>query len=132
MIGDIDSWRAYATARGNNAPAEASDPDATAALNRASDYITYNYLINFASEADKTSPIVEEATYQAASVELKTPGFFTKSYTASDLKILTAVEGIKWTPISNTGSKASFVPRSSMIDAMLGQFLAPTIGAIWI
>ena len=131
MIGTIADWRIYATARGNAAPAAASDADATAALTRASDYIMYSYVARFVSPYGVTSPNVEEATYEAANFELTTSGFFSTTFTESQLKVLTGVGSVKWTPV-DTGSTARAAwrsaPTSTLIDAMLAAYMPMDIG----
>lgn len=112
MFGDLSSFRAFATARGNSAPANASDADATAALVRASDYIQARYISNFRSNcsggdvAEGYDPLTlaEVGAYIAASFELDTPNFFNQTYTPSQQKALTAAGSIKWTVV---GDKAN-------------------------
>lgn len=123
--GTIAGWRAYATERGNNAPTAASDADATAALVRASDYIRVRYAANLLPSYDPvtftpsgaTMPLTEEAAYIAASLELATPGFFSKTYTEAESKVLTGVGSVKWTVIGKGGTYA-YMPTSSLIDAL--------------
>lgn len=140
MIGTIANWRIYATARGNSAPADAADADATAALVRASDYITFHYINRFVSGYDATSDDVEEATYEAANLELVTSGFFTKTVTEGQQKVLTGADSIRWTPIksdaTNLRTGLLYAPTSTKIDAMLAPYmpldrgLAPYIKSI--
>lgn len=125
MFGTIAGWRAYATARGNGAPASADDADATAALTRASDMIRLRYVPNLLSgygvdfiPPGSDLPLVEEASYIAASLELTTPGFFSKTWTASEQKVLTGVDTIKWTVVGDAGGIYAAMPRSTMIDAL--------------
>lgn len=122
MIGTIAAWRAYATARGNGAPASASDPLATQALTRASDYIQFYYVSQFLPSCTVTSPNVEEATYEAANYELTTPGFFTSVYTPDQRKVLTGVKGITWTVVDgdrNGEEWENASPTVTKIAAML-------------
>ena len=120
MYGTIAEWRAYATARGNSAPGSASDADATAALQRASDYLRTRYVLRFSDEYDGTEDKVIEATYIAASLELTTPGFFTTTYTPSQAKVLTGVGDIRWTLVPGARNTAdAMLPTSPMIDALL-------------
>lgn len=118
MYGTIAGWRDYATARGNAGPAGATDADATAALVRASDYIRTRYVLRM-SVADDNASVVE-ATYIAASIDLASPGFWAKTFTANDAKVLTKVEGLQWTPTDAgvTGTDA-FLPMSPAIDALM-------------
>jgi hypothetical protein len=130
MYGTLEDWIAFALARGNEAVEDADEEVATAALVRASDYIKYTYVVHFSGVAD-TIPEVEEATYHAAALELTSPGFFSKTYTASQTKVLTAVEGIKWTPVAS-GEKNLYAPKSTLIESMLGRFVGSRVGALWV
>lgn len=131
MYGDLSGWRAYALARGNNAPTAAEDGAATAALVRASDYIRFRYVANLLAGYDPltftppgyTAPLVVEATYVAAAFELTTPGFFSKTYTASEQKVLTAVGQIKWTVTGDSSKSYAGMPTSTLIDAMFEPYV---------
>ena len=127
MYGTLVAWRAYATARGNNAPTAADDAAATAALVRASDHIQYAYVAQFMPGYDETLPVVESAAYEAAALELTTPGFFTTSFTPAQQKVLTRVGSLGWTPITGTDSADAFAnatPTSTKIAAMLAPYMA--------
>ena len=126
MYGTLADWRAWATDRGDNAPTAADDTLATSALVRASDYIEYAYVARFVSPYDGTSANVEPATYVAASFELATPGFFSKTFTPAQQKVLTGVGSVKWTPVtnrSNTRDGILAAPTSTLIEAMLGPYM---------
>ena len=123
MYGTIEDWRAYATARGNSSPSSATDADATAALVRASDYIKYRYVANLLPGYDETLEIVEYGTYEAANLELATPGFFTKTYTEAERKVLTEVKGIKWTVTGQGKGVYSSSPTSTLIEAMFDPYI---------
>lgn len=123
MYGSLVAWRAYATARGNPAPAAANDTVAGAALTRASDYIQYRYVANLLPGYDDSLAVVEPATYEAANLELATPGFFTKTYTPAEQKVLTGVGPIKWTVTGDASKTASAWPTSTLIDAMFWPYL---------
>lgn len=123
MIGTVADWITYAEARGDTV---ANEPASAQALQRASDYITYYYVSRFVSPYDATSPYVEDAAYEAAKLELATPGFFAKTFTPSQQKVLTEVKGIKWTvvtPNSHESVGALAAPRSTIIDAMLAPYM---------
>ena len=122
MYGTLEGWRAYALARGDSAPTDATDADANAALTRASDYIQYRYVANLCPPYDDTLPVVVDATYVAASIELATPGFFSKTYTPSEHKVLTEVKGIKWQVTGDKGTWAAY-PTSTIIDAMFKPYV---------
>ena len=124
IYGTIAEWRAYAADRGNNAPTEADDPEAQAALQRASDYIRFTYVAHFIAGCTLTDEVIAEAAYIAASLELTTPGFFTRTYTPSEQKVLTGVGSIRWTPTGMDGALTEMdgaTPVSTAIDAMLRQ-----------
>lgn len=131
MYGTLVGWRAYATARGNAAPAAAADGVATAALVRASDMIRLRYVPNLLAgygtdfiPPGSDLPLVEEGAYIAASFELATPGFFSRTYTESEQKVLTEVKGIKWTVTGSTSGVYSSMPSSSLIDAMFWPYIS--------
>jgi hypothetical protein len=120
----LAGWRAYAALRGNMAPTNAVDADANAALTRAFDYIRLNYILRFLTEYSEDHANVTEAVYIAASYELTKPGFWSVTYTPSQVKVLTEVKGIKWTVASGTlrGGIDSNSPMSPAIDALLNPF----------
>jgi hypothetical protein len=130
VYGTLDGWRAYATARGNSAPQDADNAVATAALVRGSDHVRFRYVANLLSGYDLTFtppgydlPLVEEAAYIAAAIELAKPGFFSRTYTASEQKVLTEVKGIKWTVVGNADGTYASVPTSSTLDAMFEPYI---------
>lgn len=130
MYGDLAGFRAYHASRGNQAPTTASDGDATAALVRASDMIRLRYVPNFLPSygidfvpPGSDLPLVEEAAYIAASFELTTPGFFSKTFTASEQKVLTGVDTIKWTVVGDAKGVYSAMPRSTLIDALFWPYI---------
>ena len=126
MFGTLAAWRAYATARGNMAPTTATDADALAALVRASDHIQFAYVSKFISGYDSTAPNVEPATYEAASFELTTPGFWSAVFTPAQQKVLTRVGALGWTPIGSADSGDAFAnatPTSTKVAAMLAPYM---------
>lgn len=132
MYGSIADFRAYALARGNNAPTAASDDDATAALVRASDMVRLRYVANLLPGYDTTlqptgfeHPLVEEASYIAAGLELSTPNFFSQSYTPAQQKVLTGVGQISWTVTGDARSKFSAMPVSTLIEALFEPYVVP-------
>lgn len=118
--GNIADWRTYASDRGNSAPTSASDADANAALLRASDYIRTRYVLRIGG-LDGTEANVIEATYIAAGYELTAPGFWAKTFTPSQAKVLTKVDQISWTPVEQKGmiGADAMLPTSPAIDALL-------------
>lgn len=123
MYGSVAAWRIYATARGFPAPGAATDADAAAALLRASDHIQYFYVAHFLPGYDETSPNVEPATYEAALLELETPGFFNKTYTPDQQKVLTGLKGITWTVIGKADGFVGATPEVGRVAAMLEPYL---------
>lgn len=121
--GSLEGWRAYALARGDSAPTDAPNADAQAALLRASDHVRYRYVANLLPGLDDTLEVVEPATYVAASLELATPGFFSRTYTPGEQKVLTQVEGIKWTVVGDASKSFASSPTSTLIDAMFAPFI---------
>lgn len=128
--GTLSAWRTYATARGNGAPASASDTLANAALVRAQDYIQFTYVQRFAEGYDSTAANVEAATYEAANLELASPGFFSKTYTEADRKVLTGLDSLSWTFVGKVRDDRSYAPRSTKIEALLWPYIARTYGAV--
>jgi hypothetical protein len=130
MYGTLAGWRAYAAARGDSAPTDAQDAVATAALVRGSDMIRVRYVANLLPGYDATFtppgsdlPLVEEAAYIAASIELTKPGFFAKTYTAAEQKVLTEVKGIKWTVTGEASGTYAAMPVSTLIEALFEPYI---------
>lgn len=90
---------------------------------RASDHIRYSYVANLLCGYDDTLAVVEPATYEAANLELETPGFFTKTFTPDQQKVLTQAGGIKWTVVGDANRPGASAPRSTLIDAMFAPYL---------
>lgn len=128
MTATVEGLIAYADARGtviyNTAVTEQ-------ALTRASDYINYSYVQLFTSSFSADSPNVDPAIYEAAMLEVTTPGFFSKTYTEADRKVLVEVEGIKWEHIGSSDGVNSFEPKSSRIEAMLRPYMAAHGLGMW-
>jgi len=128
--GSLAEWRIYASQRGDDAPANATDTAAGQALLRAQDYIRINYVGRFQNAAcNADMPEVAEAVYIAASIELVTPNFWTKTITLSEVKLLTKVDAIEWTPIKSDGGIDSMVPKSSAIEGLLGKCMTAALDA---
>lgn len=117
MYGTVAGWIAYAGLRGLTVTDNAASAQA---LVRASDYIRTRYLLRFMPGYDGTAAQVEEATYIAAAYEMTTPGFWAKTFTGSQVKVLTEVKGVKWTVVE-TGMRGAdaMLPTSPAIDALL-------------
>lgn len=131
MAATLTGWRAYATARGDSAPADADDVPAQAALTRGQDHVRMRYAANLLSAfsaADFTPtghdlPLQEEAAYIAASLELATPGLFSTTYTPDQQKVLTKVGNIAWQPLSDKGSVYGAMPVSTKIEALFEPYV---------
>lgn len=130
MYGTIADWRVWATARGDSAPTDAEDGDATAALVRASDYVRSRYVANLRSSYDTTLqptgfeyPLVEEAAFIAAGLELATPGFFSKTYTPAQQKVMTAAGPIRWTTVGAGKKTYGAMPVHTQIDALFEPYV---------
>ena len=138
----IANWLAYARARGDTAPANATPEDQEAALQRAQDYVRMFYVARFAPGVDladaSVAAALAEATHLAAGVELASPQAFTTTFTPGDQKMLVQVGDLKW-----VGTKAQDGPgqdtaasratlRHSGIEALLAPYGAAggRIGAL--
>lgn len=122
MFGSVAAWRTWAGERGlTGVPAD--DTTATQALVRASDHIEFFYVPRFIPPYDGTSPNVEIATYEAAMLEAATPGFFSKTFTPSEQKVLTEVKGIKWTPLGTGTSTRASTPVSTNVERALAAYM---------
>lgn len=122
MYGTIAAWRTYASVRGDSNPVEAEDELATAALVRASDYIKYHYVGRFVRPYGETSPGVVEAAYIAAGLELAKPGFFSKTYSPAEQKVLTEVKGIKWT-VTGKAEDINGAPQAAPVHSQIDMIL---------
>lgn len=122
-------WIAYAALRGLTVVNNAAS---TAARVRASDYIRTRYVLRFMPGYDGTAPEVAEATYIAAAFELTTPGFWATTFTASQVKVLTRVGSISWTPASMGMGIDGMLPMSPAIDALLTPLTAWGMPAVMV
>ena len=158
MYTTLAAWLSYAADRGDTAVADAQANDQSAALQRADDYIRRAYVNRFSTHVDLADATVAgeaaEAVHLAALLELAKPNFFTQTYTAAELKTLTKLGELQWTPLSqgrgqgegwggeggSSGDAAQ--PRCTAIEALLGPYMAsatrpvdatrPTMGALLI
>lgn len=123
MAATLEGWISYAAARGD---AIANDEQSAAALVRGADFIEFFYVQNFA-----TSPapeVIDAAIYEAAKIELGTPGLFNRVYTPGEARVLTEVKGIRWQLVGNSSGTESFMPVSTLIEAMLTKYTARNRG----
>jgi hypothetical protein len=138
MYGTLAGWRAYATARGDNAPTASSDALATAALVRASDYIRTRYVANLLGSygADFIPPgddlaISVRGAYIAAGLELATPGFFAQTYTPAQQKVLTGAGSIRWSVVGNSDKTYAAMPVSTLIEALFEPYIRDRDGRLF-
>jgi len=126
---DLAAFRAYATARGDNAPTAAPDVDAEAALVRGGDYIDAEYVANFLpAYVDPLPDNVEAAIYEAARLELATAGVFSKTYSDAGDKVLTGVGDLRW---EFTGRKGgSQVLKSTRIEGLMRRYVGGATKAL--
>lgn len=125
MTATVAGWIAYAAERGTVIE---DDATSASALVRAQDYITYHYVNRFAAvSVDET--ILDNSVYEAANLELSTPGFFSRTYTPDQQKVLTEVKGIKWTVRGDASGSEAATPISTKIEAMLRPYLVTVAGA---
>lgn len=122
-VGTVSGLRAYAIERGVINPALSANELASQALTRANDYIRFNYITKFANGYTESSPHVEPAVYEAAILELETPGFFHRTWTAGERKVLTEAKGIKWTLVGG-GTDGGPAATSTLIESMLRPYMA--------
>lgn len=118
MAATVEGWIAYALERGDTVEDDASS---AAALVRAKDYIARYYLNRLTSTAP--DEVVDEATYEAAKLELATPGFFSKTFTADQQKVLTRVGNIQWTARGGASGAEAATPVSTTIEAMFYPYM---------
>lgn len=118
----IAEWITYAAARGRTV---ADEPASEQALQRGVDHINFRYIPRLAPQysADNLA-VVDPATYEAAWLELQTPGFFNRTFTPDQQKVLTQVGSVKWTPVGE-GANMTYgaMPTSSLIDAMFEPYI---------
>lgn len=127
MTATVATWITYAADLGTTV---ANDADSAAALARAVRMVRLRYVPNLLPgySVDFTPegadyPLVDEAAYIAAGYELATPGFFSKTYTAAEQKVLTKVDAIQWTVIGDASGTYAYMPSSSLIDAMFEPYI---------
>jgi len=68
---------------------------------------------------------VVNSSYEAALIELRTPGFFSKTFTESEKKVLVKVQSISWAYTGNSKGDRSSSPTSTVIDNLLSPILTP-------
>ncbi|MCK2149528.1 hypothetical protein MYE70_10665 [Marinobacter alexandrii] len=68
---------------------------------------------------------VINASYEAALLEMKTPGFFSKTFTEAERKVLTQVQNIRWTVTGESKGDRANSLTSTVIDNILAPILVP-------
>ena len=127
MTATIEGWIAYAAEAGDTV---VDDAESNAALVRGQRYVTRTYVNYFMAPYGADSEGVDEAIYEAATLELATPGFWSKTFTPDQQKVLTKVDAIQWTVI-DSGKKgaAAATPMTTAIDALLRRYMRSYVGA---
>lgn len=127
MTATVAAWITYASARGDTVTDDAAS---AAALVRAQDYIAHHYVNRFGSTVVVDNGILDAATYEAAKLELATPGFWSKTFTPDQQKVLTEVKGIKWTVRGDASGTDAATPVSTKIEGMLRPYMVTVAGAL--
>lgn len=127
MAATVDGLITYASARGTTV---ANDAASAAGLVRAQDYIAYHYVNRFSGAISVDQDIVDAAIYEAAIVEIATPGFWTRAYSPDQQKVLTAVDGIKWTVRGDASGSDAATPVSTKIEGMLRPYMVRVTGVL--
>jgi len=127
MTATIAGWIAHAAAAGDTV---ADDAASASALVRGQRHVTRSYVNYFMSPYGATSDGVDDAVYEAATLELATPGFWSQTFTPDQQKALTKVDTIQWT-LRDSGLQgaAAATPVSTVIDALLRRYMRTYIGA---
>ncbi|KIC22503.1 hypothetical protein [Leisingera sp. ANG-Vp] len=126
MTATVAGWIAYAAPRGDTV---ADDAASASALVRAQDYIDFHYANRFGGAVAVDQDVLDASVYEAAKSELATPGFWSKTYTPDQQKVLTEVKGIKWTVRGDASGTDAATPVSTKIESMLRPYLVPLVGA---
>lgn len=120
MAVTLANWITYAAARGLIVANVAASQEA---LQRAQDFILYRYVANLRAPYDETLAVIEPATYEAARLELATPMIFSSTFTPAAQKVLTELEGMKWTVVGKADTPYANAPTTPLIDAMFLPYL---------
>ena len=78
-----------------------------------------------AIQPDSVPARVVSASYEAALIELRTLGFFSKTFTESEKKVLTKAGPISWTYTGKTEGDRASSPTVTVIDNLLSPILVP-------
>lgn len=111
---------AYLTAAG------ATDlPDAQAIV-RGQRYVAARWNGKWIAGMDPLPDAVKHAIIEAAAIEARTPGFFARTYTPDQAKVLTEAKGFKWTLLGN----GDMTPVSTTIDGLLSAYVQSASGGV--
>lgn len=95
------------------------------AIMRGQRYIAARYNGRWNDTLDPVPAPVTYAVIEAALIEARTPGFFSRTYTPAEAKVLTEVRGIKWTLVGGSGD---MTPTSTIVDGMISPYLQRSWG----
>jgi hypothetical protein len=126
MTATVGGLISYAGERGTTI---ADDAATASGLVRGQDYIDYHYVNRFGAAVTVDQDLVDKAVYEAAILETATPGFWSKTYTPDQQKVLTAVGSIKWTVRGDASGPDAATPVSTKIEGMLRPYMVTLAGA---
>ena len=89
------------------------------AILRAQRYIAARYNGRWTDELTPVPAPVTYAIIEAALIEARTPGFFARTYTPSEAKVLVEVRGVKWERVGGS----DMTPTSTIVDSLLAPYL---------
>lgn len=123
LNGDLAGFRAYHAERGQTVSAD--DTEAMAALVRGADVVRLQYIQRITTLPSPIPDAFAHAEYEAAWIEQQSPGFFSKTSTPGQEKVLTKVGDIQWTVIpAADGTAASSMPVSSKVEAIMSPYVS--------
>jgi len=120
ITASVADWIVYAAARGDVIENTAASAQA---LVRATDHIQFTYVDRFGGGVTPDPDVVNAAVYEAAKLELATPGFWSKTFTPDQQKVLVEVKGIKWETRGDASGAEGATPVSTKIEAMLRRYM---------
>ena len=121
MYGSVEEAASYHEARGNTAWAALDDDEAAQKLTRATDYIVALLSMRDATPIpEEDAPLaIQYATYQAAWQELVNPGVLSPAFPSDKRKVLTEVQGVKWTLLQGASGSSQLWPEFPIIEGLL-------------
>lgn len=125
MTATVADWITFAAARGDTV---ANDANSASALVRAQDHYTYALLPRLYSAPPDA--VADAVVYELAKLELATPGFWSKTFTPDQQKVLVQVDNIRWQARGEASGAMGAMPVSTKVEAMLAPYMRITgIGA---